>query len=421
MATQTTAINGVLFIGLVCEDIICSVSEYPKEDDKVRCSSSIVKTGGNARNSAVVLSLLNQTQNEKQSKDNNHKNEKINIYFMGSLSNKERSAFVVSDLNKYDINTDFCIYSDQHDMTVSYIIVSDLTKSRTIINNPCLKPLTFEDFMQIIDKDTNHTIDRLSSRYNNAHNDDMKIDIVSSNTNCKLLNTINNALKFINSYSFIQGNKCILDGISVIHIDARWMRSMIQILSFIKKYYPKIFISIEIEKERLYDNDDGSLISQQTECYPVNDLIPFADLVFFSKQLIINRGYKDNPKQFIQDIIKKYGNNRSHPLTIIVGWGEIGAFGIKYDCSLNLYNNKHHNHNIIDDIHFIKAYPPNNGVVDTIGAGDTFIGSYLNYAINIACDVWKYDIEKGLDYACQVAGFKVGYQGFDCIKEFMIN
>ena len=325
---------------------------------------------------------------------------------MASLSNKLRSTFVVSDLNKYNINTNLCIYSNKHEMTVSYIIVSNATKSRTIINNPCLKPLTFEDFMQTINKDTTQ---------NNEANEDQKED-----NNDHLLNTIDNTLNFLNRYSLINdnNNKCILDSISIIHIDARWIRSMIQILSFIKKHYPSIFISIEIEKERLYDNDDGRLISKQTECYPVNDLIPFADLLFFSRQLIINRGYnKDNPKQFISDIIKEYGSNRSHPLTIIVGWGEIGAFGIKYDCSLNLYDDNHHI-DVIDNIQFIKSYPPKNGVIDTIGAGDTFIGSYLNYAINN--DIWKYDIKKGLDYACQVAGYKVGKQGFDCIKDFKL-
>eukprot|EP01083_Nonionella_stella_P145221 454670_1 len=234
------------------------------------------------------------------------------------------SQFVVSDLNKYGINTDLRIYHKDHDMTVSYIIVSTQTRSRTIINHPCLKPLSFEDFMETLHGHTS----------------------VMDDSN--VLQTIDNALQFVTEYNLFGGNKCVLDDIQMIHVETRWISSMLSVLGYVKKHHPNIFISIEIEKERLYNDDDGrSLVHQQDANQPVNDLIPFADLVFFSRQIVKQRGYaqkEDNPHQFIKDLIREYGGNRAHPLTLIVPWGEQGAYGIKYDCSLALYDEDHHHH-----------------------------------------------------------------------------
>ncbi len=86
----------------------------------------------------------------------------------------------MSDLNKYNINTDLCIYSNEHDMTVSYIIVSEKTKSRTIINNSCLMSLTYKSFIETIN----------FRQYTNISNS-------GSNNGNVLLNTIDNTLKYV--------------------------------------------------------------------------------------------------------------------------------------------------------------------------------------------------------------------------------
>eukprot|EP01084_Bolivina_argentea_P192715 330769_1 len=124
----------------------------------------------------------------------------------------------------------------------------------------------------------------------------------------KVLQTIDNTLQFVTEYDLF-GNTCVLDGLQMIHVETRWISSMLSVLGYVKKHHPNIFISIEIEKERLYNDDDGrSLVQNHGANKPVNDLIPFADLVFFSRQIVKQRGYaqkEDNPHEFIKDMIRE--------------------------------------------------------------------------------------------------------------------
>ena len=51
------------------------------------------------------------------------------------------------------------------------------------------------------------------------------------------------------------------------------------------------------------------------------------------------------------------------------------------------------------------------GVIDTIGAGDTF------NATVVACLSQDKNLAQALDIGCKVAGFKVGQIGYDGLKE----
>lgn len=48
----------ILCVGIVCLDIVNHLSHYPKEDEDIRASHQTRQSGGNASNTAKVLSLL---------------------------------------------------------------------------------------------------------------------------------------------------------------------------------------------------------------------------------------------------------------------------------------------------------------------------------------------------------------------------
>ncbi|KAJ1617822.1 Ribokinase-like protein [Pavlovales sp. CCMP2436] len=77
----------------------------------------------------------------------------------------------------------------------------------------------------------------------------------------------------------------------------------------------------------------------------------------------------------------------------VVGWGALGAFALD---------------SVTRTGHFQPAFPPER-VVDSVGAGDTFIAAAI-YAL--ACGAGT---EQTLRCACAVAGAKVGRTGFDNI------
>lgn len=56
-----TGCHRVLCVGIVCCDIINSLSHYPKEDEDIRALKQTRQSGGNASNTAKVLSLLGRS------------------------------------------------------------------------------------------------------------------------------------------------------------------------------------------------------------------------------------------------------------------------------------------------------------------------------------------------------------------------
>ena len=55
---------------------------------------------------------------------------------------------------------------------------------------------------------------------------------------------------------------------------------------------------------------------------------------------------------------------------------------------------------------FSASFPPAGGVVDSIGAGDTFLASMI-FALAAGCTVLA-----ALQFGCRVAGTKCGFSGF---------
>lgn len=127
----------ILTIGIATLDIINEVESYPHEDDEIRALSQDKRRGGNAANTAVVLSQLGHQ-----------------CYWAGTLAynkgvTEADSQFILNDLNAFNINTDYCDLLPEGKLPTSYITLNKTNGSRTIIHYRDLPEYPFKSFNKI--------------------------------------------------------------------------------------------------------------------------------------------------------------------------------------------------------------------------------------------------------------------------------
>ena len=166
---------------------------------------------------------------------------------------------------------------------------------------------------------------------------------------------------------------------SWIHFEGRPAIGEIQkMLQYISNLQIQDKPGISLEMEKLNRNYDP--------------LLQFVDVIFVSKEYAQSLGFKSK-LALVEGlgIMKKLKTD----LQIICAWGEEGAAGKDSDGT------------IID----VPAHKPPNGVIDTIGAGDTFNASV------VSCLSQKKSLKEALTVGCKVAGTKVGQVGFKNLKD----
>ncbi len=122
----------ILCTGIATLDIINEVQDYPDEDDEIRILTQEKRRGGNATNTAVVLSQLGHQ-----------------CSWAGTLVNEIDSQTILSDLQHYRINYDYCQFLEQGKIPTSYITLSQDSGSRTICHYRDLPEYSFEAFKKI--------------------------------------------------------------------------------------------------------------------------------------------------------------------------------------------------------------------------------------------------------------------------------
>ena len=129
------------------EDFTYSVPRFPEEDSKLRATSLSVRRGGNCPNSLEVLQQLLTTQHSQS--------HQIRPYLISCLPSAEAPAAArVRDSFGPDSTVDFtrCIYRGGHDQPASsYIIRSEATGSRTLVNYNDLPDMTLNEFQAAIE------------------------------------------------------------------------------------------------------------------------------------------------------------------------------------------------------------------------------------------------------------------------------
>lgn len=174
--------------------------------------------------------------------------------------------------------------------------------------------------------------------------------------------------------------KTKLENYCLIHFESRNFEENKKMIDFIRNNDPnrEIKVSVELEKPKLsFENFIGL------------DL----DYLFIEKDFALNIGLQD-----IDEVMTKLAPKASPNCTVICPWGESGAKAID---------------NRTNKIVSSPIYSPKTGVIDTLGAGDTFVASTL-----FALQVLKLDLQHSIQFGCKVAGAKCGFEGYELIDKF---
>ena len=169
--------------------------------------------------------------------------------------------------------------------------------------------------------------------------------------------------------------KLNLTSFSWIHFEGRNLEQVKLMMRHVKKTFPRLTVSVEVEK-----------INRNFE-----ELIPFGDVVFISKDIAQNHGAKTPT-----EALELFKGQLKSKAKIIYPWGDKGATAFDFETG-QCFNS--------------PACPPENGIVDTLGAGDTFNGSVIG-ALNSGMDLGS-----AIRLGCKVAGAKVGQRGFAGLKD----
>ncbi|XRM39748.1 hypothetical protein ABZX51_003090 [Aspergillus tubingensis] len=137
-------------IGACYVDTILTTPHYPGEDDKLRASSISHRRGGNCPNSLEVLKQL--TTDTTSTVD-------VSLNLIAVLPAKASTAAQeIQSAFKPHVNLSHCIFREAfNEPASSYIIKSESSGSRTIVNYNELPEMTVDEFTQIAGNLTNPT------------------------------------------------------------------------------------------------------------------------------------------------------------------------------------------------------------------------------------------------------------------------
>lgn len=209
--------------------------------------------------------------------------------------------------------------------------------------------------------------------------------LLSKNSGCR---TIIHSNKNLPHVTFDNFDKCDLSEYFWVHFEARSVPETTKMMLKIREYNKtkpdaeNIKISLELEKRR-----DENLI-----------LVRYTDVAVLGRDFAEILGCHDKKRATykLKELTTSDDRYKNDNTLIICPWGTDGASAM----------------NPAGDYFECQTYPPQNGIVDTLGAGDTFCAGTLNALMG------NLDASKAIEQGCRIAGFKCGHFGYDCVKDF---
>ena len=121
-----------LCVGLACLDVINVCPRYPDEDEDLRAVSQEYRRGGNAANTACVLTQLPG----------------VGASLLGTMpSSGWETDIIEKDLHDHSVDLQHCVRHDNCRLPTSFVVLSQATGSCTIVHYRKLDELRLEEFI----------------------------------------------------------------------------------------------------------------------------------------------------------------------------------------------------------------------------------------------------------------------------------
>lgn len=384
-------------VGACAIDNILSVPYFPAEDSKLRASSFTKRRGGNCPNSLEVLvQLINQFSSKDSEEEDTTSivppiklsliaslpsHSSLQIPFVassfGSEADTDTSDGTASTLQRATVDLSRCIYREEFTEPVSsYIICSQATSSRTIVNHNELPEMTLAEFVE--------------------------------------------TTAYILQPESLPGDQIPKKSDDFwFHFEGRIPETTLECIRHLRRHAArhksfKLHISVELEKPKR----EG-----------LQNLALEADVVFHSRSWAEAEGYtsaevclKEQAKLLIE-----HGSEVSRQRTLVCTWSDRGACALLLPVHDGESLTEQDGLKVVQCPAYIDRGRP---VIDTVGAGDTFIAGILFASICRGRDsevsgqalamesesgrqrqpVWS--VEQRLTFANELAGRKVLQHGF---------
>lgn len=412
----------LIAVGACAIDNILSVPHFPTEDSKLRALSLTKRRGGNCPNSLEVLTQLidrfandDSISSELTGQVSEASNSKPKLSLIASLPSRSSPEiqFITSSFiqhggsNEGDttptVDLSRCIYRAAFTEPISsYIICSQATSSRTIVNHNELPEMTVDEFI-----------------------------------------TATADLSLMKSKSSNDGDYTDAPDNFWFHFEGRIPDTTLKCIQHLRDHFPssptrksnRLCISVELEKpkrERL------------------QELAYEADVIFYSRSWAEGEGYESaevclrEQARLLADKTRR-SDSSSGGRTLVCTWGDRGACAMQLPSHaysggrLGVTEHDDAKHKVLRRSAYVDR---DRAVIDTVGAGDSFIAGMLfgflcrgsndgsesdiGWSTEASSRQPVWSLERKLEFANALAGRKILQQGFqglageveDVVREF---